>query len=254
MSLAKNGRLESQAMVLSSAWTGTLNEGGGAVAWSISPGTYSPTTLATALAATLTAAGGSYTVSIANGEAGTGKVTIAEGSSTVFTLNWTSTAARDFFGFTGNLSGSATYTSTYGVLGLWLPDCILKGAYVSGDEGHWEGGPSQTVSPLGATMTLLHPTRVRIGPVVWSHVSAARSRQYSETSGVRSFERFVRDTMFGQTAGFTPGGTVRLYWDAGAGGYVDINPEARETTELGRAVEEYGGLYACSIAGWKVPA
>ncbi|MCU9931149.1 hypothetical protein OFL77_27845, partial [Escherichia coli] len=77
---------------------------------------------------------------------------------------------------------------TYGVKGFYLPDAPYLSPYGSTDPGHTEGGPTQTVSPLGYTKTLVRPTRVKMPSIRWSHISAARARQAAETGAPRSFE------------------------------------------------------------------
>ena len=250
---AHKGRLESQAIIVPvGGWTAAINDGTVFNA-TVAAGTYSPTTLAAAFEAALEAGSAAvYSHSIANGEGGSGALTLVCDSD--FAVTWTSTDLRDALGFAGDLGGGgtdSTYTGTLGMRGLWLPDSPLAAPYVSGDSGHWEGGPTQTVSPLGQTKTITRPTRVKAGPFRWSHVSAARSRQYSETGVPRSFERFIRDTMFGQVGYVTPGGKVRLYWDADAAGYVEFWPMAPTTTETRKAVEGWAGLYDLSIEGWR---
>lgn len=256
------GRLESQALVVpTGGWTADVNDGH-AFTITIAAGTYSPTTLATAVEAALEAGAGStatYSFSIDNGEGGTGRLVIT--CDAAFTVTWTSTDLRDALGYTGNLASSATQAATYGMRGLWLPNCPINSQYGVQDAGHLEGGPTQTVSPQGVVKTITRPTRTRSPRFTWSHITANRARKQAEASetvgGVtatpRSFERFLRDTMFGEVSYFTPGGAVRLIWDSGTPGtYTDYYPIAPKNTAQDRVDANWAGLYTCVFEGYKL--
>lgn len=261
---AKNGRLESVALVVpTGGWSFDFTDGDGAHTGTVAAGTYSPTTLHTAFIAQLNAqSANAYTGSIANGEAASGAATFVNADADVTAVTWTSTDLRDALGFsaalpgTGTELGPRTFTGLYGMRGLWLPDCVRAGLYVSGDEGHLEGGPTQTISPQGVVKTITRPTRTKCGPFRWTAVSLARARKYSEAASggvtARSFERFIRDTMFAEVSYFTPGGKVRLYWDAdNSSAYVEMWPKAPADTSTTPLVQEWAGLYSLQIEGWK---
>lgn len=252
---ATNGRIEALAIVVpTGGWDFDVDDGTFSGTLTVAAGTYSPTTLLAAFVAALNASASAlvFTGTCANGEGGTGKVTVASGGSTHFEITWGDTDLRDALGFSGaNTPDQATQTGDYGMAGLWLPDCPRGETYVSGDL-HWEGGPTQTVSPTGVTYTVGRPGRIKAGPFAWSHVSRARARQYSETGGVRSFERLMRDVFFDQCGYIRVGSSLRYYFDADAGTpYVDFYPRAPETTESKRSTEQWTGLYSCSIEGWE---
>jgi hypothetical protein len=126
----------------------------------------------------------------------------------------------------------------------------MASSYNRGDPGHEEGGVSQVVTPSGATYTVRTTTRTRIPPLTWSHVTAARAREYSEADGVRSWERLIRDCVRGGSAAFLPGCQVRVYWDADAANYITIRPLAPDDTACPAADASWRGLYAVSIEGW----
>ena len=209
----------------------------------------------TALNAAALAAGSAktFTCSPLAIEQGTGYVTIAISSGT-FTLNWTSTDIRDVLGWTGNLAAAGSYTSPSGCLGLWLPDCPISQPMPLAKTGFLEGGVSQTVSPLGITKTIKTAGRTRHPGITWSHVSLARAVQDSEASGVRSWERFVRDCLRGDTAlsYFTPGVDVKVFPDAGSATatvYHPIVPNAVTDCMEPSTGDGYVGLWRCKWPG-----
>lgn len=248
----KNGRLEGLITIPAGGWQAAINDGAAFNVVLSASVTYTPTELATAFEAALEAGAGSgqtYTVTIANGEGGTGKVTFT--CTAVFTVTWTSTALRDALGFTGNLSGATSYTSTNGLLGMWLPDCPMQYRRPRGNGGFTEGGVSQTISPSGAVKTIVTTSRTKVPPVSWSHVTLARALQESEANGVRSFERFL-GCLRGTPSAFLPGSQVRVYWDADMTVYTAIVPRIPESNDLDPVDENWRGLYACQIEGWAV--
>ncbi len=136
----------------------SVDEGGGAVAVNVAASATSythstSTSLLSAIGTALTANGslaGTYTLTLS---ATTGKVTISAtgiGGAGNFALNWTSTTVRNVLGFTGNLSGAASYTGTEQAEYLWLPG-VGRGPIVAADGS--DGLPMSdmivTVSPSG---------------------------------------------------------------------------------------------------------
>jgi hypothetical protein len=253
-----NGALESQALVVPvGGWSADIDDGVAPFTVTVPAGTYSPTSLLVAFEAAIEAGSGAnstWSASIASGEGGSGACTINTSPGTL-EIVWTSTDLRDALGFVSDVATSNTVTSDYGVRGLWLPDCPLDSRYGSQDPGHTEGGPAQTVSPLGVIKTISRPTYVRLPPVRWSHVTAARARQAAESGVPRSYERFIREVVYGNASGvsyFTPGGVVRLIWNANVPGtYTDYYPIAARSTALERTDPSWSGLYSCSFEGNK---
>ena len=251
------GALEAQALVVPvGGWTVHVDDGTVFDA-TVAAGTYSPTTLLAAFVAALEAGSAqSYSGSIANGEGGTGVVSVVIAGSATFSVTWTSSDLRDALGYTGALGAAKTQTSTYCIKGLWLPDCPMSGSYGAADPGHTVGGLVQTRSPLGVIKSISHPTYVELPSVTWTHVSAARTRQAAESGAPRSWERFCREVIYGNASGvsyFTPGGVVRLIWNADSPGtYTDYYPIAPKTTATPRADAAWSGLYSVSFAGTKL--
>jgi hypothetical protein len=237
-----------------------LNDGFGYSATLAASSAYSGPTAALAdlIAAMNTAAGvaGSaktYTGSIASGEQGTGYVTISISSGT-FSLTWTTTTLRDYLGWVGNLSAAGSYVSPSGCLGMFLPNCPIMQPFALGDTGNKEGGISQTISPGGVTKTIKTTGRTRHPGITWSHITLARARQASESGGVRSWERFVRDCLRGDTslAYFTPGADVKLFWDADSATaqvYHPVVPNAVTDCMEPAMGDGFVGLWRCRWPG-----
>ena len=256
-----NGRIESATVVPAGGWTLSVNDGIAYAATLTAATVYSgPTAVVAALVAALNAAAivaGSartWTGSIANGESSTGKVTLTISAGANVTGTWTTTTLRDFLGWSAGLSGAITYTSPSGALGLWMADCPISQPFPLGDTGNIESDCSVIVSPTGVTKTIVTATRTKHPGITWSYVSLARARQSQEASGVRSFERFVRDCMIGSTglAYFNPGGDITVWWDAGAGTSQQYNPITPVKVEdvMVPAVEGgWVGLWRCTWPG-----
>jgi hypothetical protein len=255
------GRVESAAVVPGGGWSVAVNDGVAYNASLVAAVVYSgPTAVMAALVASLNAAAlaaGSartWIGSIANGEAGTGYATLTISAGANVTLTWTTTTLRDLLGWSANLAGAITYTSPAGVLGMWLPDCPISQPFPLGEVGDIEANISSTVSPLGVVKTILTTSRTRHPGITWTNVALARARQASEASGVRSFERFVRDCMIGSTglAYFRAGGDLTIWWNAGAGTSQQYNsPPPRSVREVLEPATPEGwmGLWRCKWPG-----
>lgn len=254
------GRLEAAVTIATGGWAVAVNDG---VAYNatIAAGTYSgPTAVVAAWVVALNAAAlaaGSaktFTSSIDSGEQGTGKTTITISAGT-FTLTWTSTDLRDLLGWAANLAAAGTYTSPSGCRALWLPDCTSSQPFPLADFGDYEADLSTTISPLGVTRTILTVSRLKHPGITWSHVSLARARQSQEASGVRSWERFVRDCMIGSTGlAYLGAGRKITYWpDAATAGtsqqYHALPPRSVAEVMNPATGDGYIGLWSCRWPG-----
>jgi hypothetical protein len=186
------------------AWRLALTETGGAgvtpVNCDVAAADYYLSTASSGLLATIqTALTGStgaatYAVSISDDdETGTGKVTISAsgGSVTAFAISWTDTAMRDALGFTGNLSGALTYTSTNASPYLWLPNCNRAGDHPDPASGQSNFGrpvrdTSVTLAPSGVHTAFFYNTRYQsrirfpclTGRKVWKAVESTTNESY----------------------------------------------------------------------------
>lgn len=216
--MATRGRLEAQITVPTGGWT-VAAVGSSSDDATVAAGTYYLATLCTALASALsTATGDTVTVTVSDGESNsTGKVTIA--SDADIALTWTSTDLRDLLGYTGNLTADTSHVSTNAARMLWLPDCPKISPY--GDE---DAGTEQTnarATQNKGTVRVLYGdrwTEIAPGELMWRGVTHARCRIAGESVPNESFEKFWRDGILGEGPGGTPGGPLRLYWDADTDG------------------------------------
>ena len=157
-----------------------------------------------------------WTVTVGAGEAGTGKCTIAADGA-VCTVTWQDTNIRDMCGFTGNLSGSTSYTSTNHVKGLWLPDGPPRSPYGLSDDGADEKDQTYTESSAGHVMTLGYQRKVVQAYVRWQGLSRKKVRIAGESTTGESRQQFVRDVLFAE-ATYCTDRKLRIYPDADTDG------------------------------------
>lgn len=122
-----------------------------------------------------------------------GKVRAWRTGGSNFGITWTNTALRDFFGFTGNLTGANTYTATNYSRWFWSP-----------------GKPESTkLSPLGivgarktdavkgmagdATFRVTKHNEYRIQEYWWRYVALSRVWTSSEAGG--EFHEFAKEVL-----------------------------------------------------------
>lgn len=131
--------------------------------------------------------GGGDTITVTLGA--TGRITIATSGSSV-AVNWNSEVSfRNMMGFTGNLSGAASYEAPNQCQALWLPDCHfqnLTGEY----SGWWEFDDQVLESPRGDVFRLFGAKK-KINSVTWPTISRARAWAEAEVLANESFESFL---------------------------------------------------------------
>jgi hypothetical protein len=228
----------------------TVTAIGGPTTGTIAAGTYHLTDFLAAVDTALEAVfggDGAWTVTVSDGETGTGLVTIAHATQT-YSLTWTDTDARDALGFAGNLTPAAlSFTGTKVAQQLWLPNAEAAFAYGNGDEGHTETDAASTESPRGDVKTLVYNSRQVLPYARWSHVQVAYARISGESVSNSSFERWWRNTQGGELSYFEPSSQIRLYWDAGVASYKTYRVASRRGTEMPRVDEGWNGLYTISL-------
>lgn len=137
----------------------------------------STTSLLTAVKTALDAVSGNstYTVSLDDtNDSSTGKVTISAAGVASFAIDWTAaTSLRDILGFTGNLTGAATYTGDNQALYLHLPGC----------------GRSNAPNPLADNGTPISEATIVFAP--GSDVSYAMAFGTSRTIGSMEFQHLL---------------------------------------------------------------
>jgi hypothetical protein len=125
-------------------------------------GDYYPIDLATQVAAALDANGtltGDYAFSFS---ATTGLFTLSVTGVVSTAITWTSTAARDALGYTGNLSGAASYAAPEQSPYIWLPN-VGRGLTDSpeGTVGTIVSDGTVTLAPTGVSKELVYSQRRR---------------------------------------------------------------------------------------------
>lgn len=209
------GRVEAR-YTLTSAWTGTATTSlGGPSTWTVAAGTYYGTTLRAAFQAALRAARtpATWLVTCDDGEGGTGRVSIAQGTAGTWSIAWTSTDLRDALGFTGNITSvSTTQTSTNAMKGVWLPDSPLV-LPTDDDAGFTHSDLRQSISPTGDVYSVVSNLRREwANGCSWSHVS--KERFIGSAAYPMSWRQFVRDTQLGTLGYFPAASRVALYSNA----------------------------------------
>ena len=194
-----NGRLESKVTVPAGGWTVAINDGGGADNAVIPAGDYFPAEFFAAFKTVAdTATGRTHTFTVADGESGTGILTwtISSASSVAFT----STDARDYMGYTGNLSSGTSHVGTNGVQAMWLPGCPIGFAtdddFHPDESGVYEDDSTHNEGPTGTITTWVGSTKRAFQNVTWSHVDEDHAIDNANTTVV-SFQRWVRQTQRG---------------------------------------------------------
>lgn len=240
------GRLDAQVTVPSGGWTFAAVGTSSANA-TVAAGPYYQTTFATALSSALsTATGDTVTVTVSNGETGTGLVTI--GSTANLSGSWTSTAMRDYLGFTGNLTAATSHVGSRQCQSIWLPNAEIASHYGNGDEGHTETDMATTESPQGDVKGLVYASRVVLPSVRWTHVEKPYARISGETVVGASFERWWRNTQAGELAYFAVLAPFRLYWDASSSDHKTYRCPRPRGTAMDRTVDPWAYLYGVELS------
>jgi hypothetical protein len=221
--MAKCGRVEAHWTLSTSKnfdWTDSQGAGTAVVA----AGDYTPTEYCAALQQAIRdlpgAIGASATVTLSNGEGGTGKVTV-NSPNTPFSLQFPSGLAFAT-GFNANISStSSPAVGDRHIVGMWLPGQVKWSEY--GDiAGNSTGGTyitdyRATVSPTGAVHAV-SGNYFRVFRLRWQAISRARAitdlgdADYVAAQG-QSFEDFFRACCFGDS--FVPVNPEILFtWNA----------------------------------------
>lgn len=238
------GHVYATVVIPSGVQVTVTNNGGGPTAVTWTAGTYeSPAAAITALIAALEAARPGvvpWTITLSTT---TGLVTIDCPSDT-WALTWTSTDARDFLGFAGNIaSTTSASTGTKNCLGLWIPDRPLS------TRGNYLGLPDATdaratESPTGVRIVHVGNNKYEHFDLRWQTVEKHRVWVAHESTTNQSLQRFLRDTQWGQGhAWFNPGSKCMIIAHDGnelgnagvAGWYPDIPGKMDEI--VSRAVD-----------------
>ena len=220
--MSTNGKLEAQITVPAGGWAIALtDQDAGPTTITVPAGTYYhsnagsearsfPDTIATLANGAM---GQDWTCAVAAGESGTGKYTIACAGTTC-TVTFTAADAGALMGFTGNLSGSTSYTSAGQAKALWLPGYpfqALNGAL--GWLGWWEVDQHNAENSRGDTFSIVGQKK-QINSVKWAATSRAKCWISDEVTANESFEQFLLDGIFSGASWGTAAGPVRFYGSA----------------------------------------
>jgi hypothetical protein len=243
-----NGRLEAQITVPTGGWSGTIDDsgGGGAVSWSVPAGIYYLVELLVELASRLNIAAptDTITVTVGNGENGTGRVTIS--STGTIAIVWIAIDLRDLLGYTGNLSGSSSYLATQHARSLWIAGSPYRAPNEVAPWAGWPKADFRTVESAAGQVWAFMGQKKEIASLAWDAVPRSRASKANEVLVNESFQRFVEDGVWGVAPWGTPAGPVRFFPDAGVASYAEYY-----VTDLNEFVPEQ---FADGWAGgpWKV--
>lgn len=213
------GRLEALITVPTGGWGLRAFDDGGIFTATITAGTYYMTTFLAEVKTQLDASGTvTWTVTIADGEAGTGKVTIsATGALVELYLSdaLTDDEVWQLMGYTETTKeGTTSHTSEGHARMIWLPDGTKTSFGGDADGDGWSESDARSVESPSGHVKVIKSNRKDVNAVTWHGISRARARIAGESSLNTSFEKFWEDAIQGEGPGGTPGGPVNLYWDA----------------------------------------
>lgn len=210
-------KLEGMFTIPTGGYTFSINEGGGAQAVTIPAGQYFLTSgvsggnsLLTEIGNQATAVGGlagTYTLSVSDTDgSATGKVTISCSGATPTAFTWTSTALRDWIGFSGSESVGATTVGDNHAERLWLPNVRRAMPRTSdASTGLRVSDYTITVAPNGVSKRLAYNKRF-VGDLTFNYLDGKKTKLEFETVVNESLETFWIDVIYA-------GHAVRYYTD-----------------------------------------
>lgn len=205
-------------------WTGTVNDSGagGAQTFTVAAGTYYLSTrgsaskgLVGALQDALNSAATTddLTVTLANGENGTGKVTITSTGSTA--IVWTSADLKLVLGFDTDLAAGTTWTGANQCRQLWLPNrAYWAPNTTSPDWSGWIESDFRAVENAAGYVVGFKGQDKTVNHLLWSSIPRHKVWVAHETVVNESWERFYKDAIWGDGVGGTPTGPIRFYPDS----------------------------------------
>jgi hypothetical protein len=240
---ATRGKLYGRITVPTGGWATTV----GAGTATITAGTYYADTFLTEVGTQFaTASGTTCTAAVAAGEAGTGIVTITFGVAKAIT--WVETKVRDILGFAADEASATTHTGTKQMRHVWLPNCpyVAVNAVSSSWRG-WREADYRSVENAAGYVWAHMGQQKEVAAIRWPAAFRSKTWVANETTVNESWERFVRDSIWGTAVGGTPGGPIKFYPDADAAtaatysvvGYAAIQPK--------QYFEGYVGLWSVEL-------
>lgn len=198
--------------------------GAGAVPFVVAPASLYPSELLAAIELAIeTATGSAFTVTKSFGEGGTGKWTLAKNAGT-FKLLFDNDEQAQLLGVaaaaTWNGGLAASFTSSAGVKGVFLPNCDLAGPGMNFKiPGHLRTDAVHTMSPSRRVKRLVANSAYSFKKPGWKCLDEDHALD-GVNSAVVSWQQFIRETQLG---GYSPyfdltstgdAPTVKIYYDA----------------------------------------
>lgn len=210
-------KMEARVTVPAGGWTLTVTDSGGTSPVTIAAGDYYLGELLTAIAAALNAdatlAGTTYAAVLDDDATdATGRLTLSVTVVGNFSVTWTSTALRDELGYSGDLSGAASYQTTAAAKPLFLPDVPRTRMLVpDGHPGRLIVASSTVVSPTTGDSRFFSYGSYRMDN--WEHAQLSGRKTYAtyEAYANESFESFW-------TTYIANGAPIRYFPDRGDDG------------------------------------
>lgn len=205
-------------------------------------------TIVAALNADTTLAG-TYSATLDDDSAtSTGKVTISvSGGGATPSITWVGTGLRNALGFTGNLSGAATYQSSSASPYVWLPNQrISEPMTPGGNRGIPVTDATVTIAPSGHSKGLQYATRYVSGPMTFRMLAGNKTWTALETVTNESLQTFWNTTI-GKTI------PVRFHYDRATDGshrQWRLQPTFNVTPEIPGFVGE-GSTGTSTLWAWR---
>jgi hypothetical protein len=227
--MATYGKLEAMIKIPTGGWAISVTDAGGTDTITVPAGEYylssvgdGSNDLLAELQSQLNASGtfsGTYTISGALGEAGTGKITFActINATVAATGNvWDSATGasdlQDLLGFNGqSITASQSETGDDSAESVWLPDNYHWTEYGDSDSGWTEHASRGTEAPDGTSVTFAGSKKT-VNSIRWHGITRQKARVAGEVVSGESYQRFWEDWQ--GDGGWSVPSRVRLYWDA----------------------------------------
>jgi len=190
-----------------------------------------------------------YTFSVSDGEAGTGKLTVSAAFGGTFTLTNVQSDLLALLGFDADLSPTASsFTSDNHVQGLWLPDCPVETPYGLASSGMPVSAAVMTMSEDG-TYFASHGAKITRNEYTYAAVSLARTIAASESVASESYEQFWLDCIRGEKTWANAGRRLRYYKDVTDDAtYKTYNVAAVQSPAMSRASGDYEGFWTVGLS------
>ena len=130
--------------------------------------------------------GGGDTIALSINSDGKTVITFSGASGEV---EWNNTVIRDMLGFTGDLTGAATYTSTNACQALWLPDSQYQS--LNGQKSGWWEFDDQELESPGGQVFQINGEKKKINEVTYVALSRAKTWAENEANTNESWESFL---------------------------------------------------------------